>query len=314
MRRVISLVALSAFGLVGVVAQDPACLESCVTTTSGKFTEFGCVDAVQEGCLCVVPNYQYSVRDCGVQNCGADQNQALDHLFNPTSGFCKAHPRPESEVSTTAEPTATTEEPVSTTEQPATTEEPVITTEEPVTTTEEPVPTTEPSEEATTIPEEQTSTSAPEATTSASESESTDAVESTSAISTSEPSSTEDAGASTTSGTSGSDEDEDADESQGGGGGGLSSGAAAGIGVGVGVIVIAVAVVGVVIFLRRRRNRPRGQSVGASRPMPPSSGGRSYPSVDHGSFGEKGRGGESIELQTNRYEDMPPRQTPRIMV
>lgn len=94
----------------------------------------------------------------------------------------------------------------------------------------------------------------------------------------------------------------------------MSQGAAVGIGVGVAVIVIAIAVVAVVIFLRRKRSQqPAGESVDISRPMPPASG-RPYPSVDHGSYMEKDRGGESIEMQTNRYEDMPPRQTPRVMV
>lgn len=118
---------------------------------------------------------------------------------------------------------------------------------------------------------------------------------------------------STTSKSEDTAQDGNEDESQDGGGG-LSSGATAGIGVGVAVIVIAIAVVVAVIFMRRRRNRqPSDQSVDISRHIPPVAG-RAYPSVDRGSFGEKGRGGESIEMHTNRYEDMPPRQTPRIMV
>lgn len=94
----------------------------------------------------------------------------------------------------------------------------------------------------------------------------------------------------------------------------MSQGAKVGIGVGVAVIAIAIAVVAAVILMRRRRSQqPAGQSVDISRPIPPPTG-RSYPSVEHGSFAEKGRGGESIEMHTNRYEDMPPLQTPRVMV
>lgn len=110
------------------------------------------------------------------------------------------------------------------------------------------------------------------------------------------------------------DDDEDpVGDSDDGGGGGLSQGAAVGIGVGVAVCVVAVAIVALVIFLRYRKKSPQGEP----RPDiagPMSSGiSGSYPAPENGQYGEKGSG-DSIEMTANRYEDMPPRQTPRTMV
>lgn len=85
-----------------------------------------------------------------------------------------------------------------------------------------------------------------------------------------------------------------------------------GIGVGVTVVVIAVAAIAIAILLRKRKQKQqRGpQNHGISRPMPDI--GRGYGSGDHGYYMEKR--GESIEMTSNRYEDMVPRQVPRTMV
>jgi hypothetical protein len=93
----------------------------------------------------------------------------------------------------------------------------------------------------------------------------------------------------------------------------LSQGAAVGIGVGVAVVFIAVAAVVITLLLKNRRRKQkttRDRNIDISRPM--ASPGRGMGSIDHESF-EK-RGIDSIEMVSNRYEDMLPRQTPRTMV
>ncbi|KAH6610990.1 extracellular membrane [Trichoderma cornu-damae] len=86
------------------------------------------------------------------------------------------------------------------------------------------------------------------------------------------------------------------------GGSGLSRGAAVGIGVGVagGVVAIAFAAV---FLLSKNRNRAPHASFDIS--QPPSSG--------HGQ-GAFEKYSNDIEMVSNRYEDMVPRQQPRVMV
>lgn len=127
-------------------------------------------------------------------------------------------------------------------------------------------------------------------------------------------STSEAAATSTGTDTDDSEDDDDDDEGAAAGGGGLSSGAAVGIGVGVAVVVVAIAVVGVVLWLRNRKQGPNAQSVDIAGPMPGAgaTGGR-YGSADNAAY-EKRPTGDSIELTTNRYEDMVPRAVPRNMV
>ncbi|PHH71725.1 hypothetical protein CDD82_6352 [Ophiocordyceps australis] len=90
---------------------------------------------------------------------------------------------------------------------------------------------------------------------------------------------------------------------------GLSGAAAAGVGVGVGAALIALAGVGVCLFMRNRKREPR-ESGDISKPLPGS--GRTYPpSREPGSIEKYGN---DIEMTSNRYEDMVPRQQPRTMV
>jgi len=62
---------------------------------------------------------------------------------------------------------------------------------------------------------------------------------------------------------------------------------------------------------KRKQNMPRGRQnhLEISKPLPGS--GPTYPPGDRGSY-EKYEA--DIEMTTNRYEDMPPRQVPRTMV
>lgn len=292
--RVLSLLgAIGALRVLSVSAQDvPAdlapCMSGCVEGTKSKFAEFGCVEPAQVGCLCVNQNFQFSVRDCSLQTCRATEEQAFGHLFDT---FCIGQPSPSGEAPSSTEAPATTDS----TTAAATT----------ATTTE--------AEDATTATDvDEPSTTEAVSTTASPTDVSTTPISTDEASTTSEASSTRDAETSATGGTESDQNEEDEDEGEAAGGG-LSQGAAVGIGIGVAVIVIAIIVVAVVIFLRRKRSQqPVGES-DLSRPMPPASAG-SYPPVDHGAYMEKDRGGESIEMQTNRYEDMPPRQTPRVMV
>lgn len=82
-----------------------------------------------------------------------------------------------------------------------------------------------------------------------------------------------------------------------------------GIGVGVGAAVIALAGIVICILLRSRKRTPPRQSMEISKPLPGS--GRAYAGRDHNSFEKYGN---DIEMTTNRYEDMVPRQQPRTMV
>ncbi|PHH85704.1 hypothetical protein CDD83_49 [Cordyceps sp. RAO-2017] len=81
-----------------------------------------------------------------------------------------------------------------------------------------------------------------------------------------------------------------------------------GIGLGVGGAVIALASIGVGLLLRGRKRKPR-PSMEISKPLPGS--GRTYGGRGANSFEKYGN---DIEMTTNRYEDMVPRQQPRTMV
>lgn len=298
------LSALSALSILGVAAQEDTgninCVDGCFNELTTQFTTFQCGSATDKACLCQSQEFKFGVRDCSKDNCGASEDQVFEKLSS-ADNLCGPFPSTEDPEPTTQQTEAS--EPTS---AEPTSEEPPATdaASEPVSTTAE--PTAEPTE--TSIEPEITS-------------EPTPVSEVTESTATSETSTSETATGASASETATADEnegeeEEEEDDNDGeAAAGGLSQGAAVGIGVGVAVCVVAVAVVAIILFMRYRRSNqktaPSHDDI--SRPMPGAAA-RSSPSFDQGSIGEKRVTGDSIELTTNRYEDMVPRTVPRTMV
>ncbi|KAL7946617.1 hypothetical protein V8C42DRAFT_321215 [Trichoderma barbatum] len=294
--------ALSLIYVDGVAAQDvPTCVPACANTVRGQFTQYGCVNADDAACLCANVNFGFGVRDCGQPGCGATDGQIQAFL---AGSFCQGQPLafspsgapPTSPPTATAPPEATappdgsSSAPTSapgTTAPPSETGPPTSSPTTPPPTTTAP-PTSGPPSSAP------TQTSAP-LTPTPPHSNSTIPVSKP----TSPPPTTTSAASSTVISTSSPTASETSAAAPAGG---LSQGAAIGIGVGVAGGVVAIAFAGVFFFLKNRSRTH--DSFDISQP-PPSSG------QGQGAFEKYSN---DIEMVSNRYEDMIPRQQPRAMV
>ncbi|KAF3055412.1 hypothetical protein J3E69DRAFT_365964 [Trichoderma sp. SZMC 28015] len=297
--------ALSLLYVDGVAAQDtPTCVPGCANTVRGQFTQYGCVSADDAACLCANANFGFGVRDCGQTGCGSTDVQVQAFLagnfcqgqqlaFTPTGASApptSTPPATPGASESTAPPSETTPGPTSppTTSAPSSETAPPSssppatgppTTASSATTGPASVP-TQPSAPPTGTPLHSNSTipaskpTSPPPTT-------TSAASSTS-VSTSSPTSTETSAAAPA--------------------GGLSQGAAIGIGVGVAGGVVAIAFAGVFFFLKNRSRTHDSFDISA----PPPSSGRGQGAFEKYS--------NDLELVSNRYEDMVPRQQPRAMV
>ncbi|RFU79535.1 extracellular membrane, cfem domain [Trichoderma arundinaceum] len=306
--------ALSLIYADGAVAQDvPACVPECSNQVRGQFTQYSCVSADDAACLCGNANFGFGVRDCGQSGCGATDVQIQAYL---AGSFCQGQALAFTPTGAPAPPTSGI--PSSAGSPPATTPTGAVTTPSPTTapatsssipetipqtsspatsppTTSAP-PTTTP---ATTGPA--TAQTSPPSTSTAPPSTSTDAVSSQTSPPSSTAATSTDPVTSATESSSPASSDTSAAVPQSSGSG-LSQGAAIGIGVGVAGGVVAIAFAAVFLFLR---NRSQGAHASFDISQPPSSG--------HGQ-GAFEKYSNDIEMVSNRYEDMVPRQQPKVMV
>lgn len=296
-----SFVALGALQTLTVTAQDPACHANCAAQVRAEFTKFACANADDAACLCAKPDFRNGVRDCSTP-CGAAGGN-VDTFLN--DGFCLGH---------AAAPAAPSSQPAAAPEStqppaPQSTAAPATTAAAPGSTTAaepktEPQPTPVPKSKSTeehlvqdtsTEPAKPETTAAPETTSAAAKTEATTLSTRTSATS----------GAGETAGADGNKKEEkEKDE------GGLSQTAVIGIGVGAGAAGLAAIGLLVWLCLRKRNKGDSRPFVEISKPMPASGAGDYTGRRDP--FGEKR--GDVFEMQTNRYEDMLPRQVPRTVV
>ncbi|KAL7921731.1 hypothetical protein ACQKWADRAFT_119882 [Trichoderma austrokoningii] len=296
---------LGALGLIfvdGVVAQDPpACVSTCANQVRGQFTQYSCTSADDAACLCANANFGFGVRDCGQTGCGATDVQVQSFL---AGGFCQGQQLAFSATGAQAPPTSgVSSTPAATAPSDATTAAPTA-------------PATGASIPASLIPPTSTQPTGPPTTAVPA---STGAPTSSPPTSTAPPpttsgvpsgtfpfsNSTTSAAPSTTAPTTSATPTPTSSETAAAapaGGSGLSQGAAIGIGVGVAGGVVAIAFAAVFMFLRNR-NRPDA-SFDIS--QPPSNSG-----PGQGAFEKYSN---DIEMMSNRYEDMVPRQQPRVMV
>ncbi|KAH0491516.1 hypothetical protein TgHK011_002944 [Trichoderma gracile] len=293
--------ALSLIYVDGVAAQDaPACVPTCTDQVRGQFAQYGCVSADDAACLCSNANFGFGIRDCGQNGCGATDVQVQAYL---AGSFCQGQqlaftPTGVPAASTAPAAAETSAPPGETT--PIPTAPPASTTSAPETAAQTTVPPTTTEQGATTAPATApTQTSAP-STTAASPSGTTSAVSSE----TSPPATTTSADSSTAvvSTTSTPTASETSEAAPAAGGSGLSHGAAIGIGLGVAIAVVGIGLAAAFWFLKGRSRTH--DSFDISQP-PPSSG--------HGQ-GAFEKYSNDIEMVSNRYEDMVPRQQPRAMV
>ncbi|KAL7785595.1 hypothetical protein V8C37DRAFT_316511 [Trichoderma ceciliae] len=308
--------ALSLIYVGGVVAQDvPACVPACASQVRGEFSQFSCASADDAACLCANANFGFGVRDCGQSGCGSTDVQIQAYL---AGSFCQGQPLAFTPTGTQAPPTSAI---------PSTAGSPAATTTPATTTT--PLPTTAPATASaipeTTIPQTSSlavlppattapATTAPAATQTSSPLTSnapppttTNAVSPetspTSTSATSAASSTTAASATSATDSSAPASSETSAAVAQTGGSGLSQGAAIGIGVGVAGGVVAIAFAAVFLFLR---NRGRAPHASFDISQPPSSSGHGQGAFEKYS--------NDIEMVSKRYEDMVPRQQPRVMV
>ncbi|PTB64524.1 hypothetical protein BBK36DRAFT_1123219 [Trichoderma citrinoviride] len=296
--------ALSLIYVDGVAAQDtPACVPTCANQVRGQFAQYGCVNADDAACLCSNANFGFGVRDCGQTGCGATDVQIQAYLagsfcqgqqlaFTPTGAPAASTAPAAAETSAPAGETTPvpTEPPASTTSVPETAVQTSPPTTAPPSTTEQ-VTTTAPATAPAQTSAPSTTTASPSGTTSAVSSETSPPATTTSADSSTSV-------VSTTSTPTASETSEAAPAA----GGGLSQGAAIGIGLGVAVAVVGIGLAAAFWFLKNRSRTH--DSFDISQP-PPSSG--------HGQ-GAFEKYSNDIEMVSNRYEDMVPRQQPRAMV
>ncbi|CAI6086535.1 unnamed protein product [Clonostachys chloroleuca] len=289
MRSLLVLSAVGALHILGASAQDAKadCIQRGIANAITQVTTWGCASAEDKTCLCgsALTQFKESVGRFAYTDCQAQADE-ITGFFNDS--YCKGVVVPSSSK---AVPSSTTVESTSAASSTSVAET-----------------TSAVSSSATT--QSSSSGVSTTATSTASSSSVTSKASTTLATSTSSPSATA-AATSTSAGKDSSKKDDDTEAA--GAAGGLSKGAAVGIGVGVGVAVIAIVVVVIALLLRRKRQNqaPAKRPMDISRPIQKDS--RPYGSQDQGSYVEK-RGGESFEMQANRYEDMLPRQTPRTMV
>ncbi|EHK25064.1 uncharacterized protein TRIVIDRAFT_61772 [Trichoderma virens Gv29-8] len=291
--------ALSLIYVDGVAAQDvPTCVPGCADTVKGQFPQYGCVSADDAACLCANANFGFGVRDCGQSGCGATDVQIQAFL---AGSFCQGQQLAFTPTDAQAPPTSTSAGPPSSTAPPGETT-PIPTS--PSSTTAPNSETAPPSSSSTTAPPTTTAppSTAPPTQTSAPLTATPPHQNSTIPVSTptSPPSTTTSVASSTSAATTSSPTA--SETSAAAPAGGLSQGAAIGIGVGVAGGVIAIALVGAFFFLKNRSRTH--DSFDISQP-PPSSG------RGQGAFEKYSN---DLELVSNRYEDMIPRQQPRAMV
>ncbi|TFA98080.1 hypothetical protein CCMA1212_010107 [Trichoderma ghanense] len=293
--------ALSLIYVDGVVAQDaPACVPTCANQVRGQFAQYGCVSADDAACLCSNANFGFGVRDCGQTGCGATDVQIQAYL---AGSFCQGQqlaftPTGVPAASTAPAAAETSAPPGETT--PVPTAPPASTTAAPETAAPTTVPPTTTEQGATTAPATTPTQTSAASTTAAPPSGTTSAVSSE----TSPPATTTSADSSTSvvSTTATPTASETSEAAPAAGGSGLSQGAAIGIGLGVAIAVVGIGLAAGFWFLKNR-SRPH-DSFDISQP-PPSSG--------HGQ-GAFEKYSNDIEMVSNRYEDMVPRQQPRAMV
>jgi hypothetical protein len=296
-----AFIALGAFQALAVTAQDPACLANCAAQVRADFTKFSCANADDAACLCGNADFKNGVRDCATP-CGSADG-GVDTFLN--DGFCLAQ-APPAEASTSApaaEPEATQPPAAESTAAPETTAAPESTTaaepEEQPQPTPVPESTEELAQDTSTEPVQPETTAAPETTSAVAETESSTTF------------STKTTAASNAGETAGANDDEDKedkndDENEGG----LSQTAIIGIGVGAGAAALAGIGLLVWLCLRKRNKQDSRPFIEISKPMPAHGAGDYTGRRDP--FAEKR--GDVIEMQTNRYEDMLPRQEPRTVV
>ncbi|CAH0004701.1 unnamed protein product [Clonostachys byssicola] len=290
MRSLLVLGAVGALHILGASAQDAKadCIQRGIANAITQVTTWGCASAEDKTCLCgsALTQFKESVGRFAYTDCQAQADE-ITGFFNDS--YCKGVVVPSS---STAVPSSTT----------------VVSTSAASSTSV--AETTSAVSSSATTQSSSSSEVSTTATSTASSSSATSGASTTLATSASSTSATA-AATSTSAGKDSSQKDDDTEAA--GAAGGLSKGAAVGIGVGVGVAVIAIVVVVIALLLRRKRQNqaPAKRPMDISRPIQKDS--RPYASQDQGSYMEK-RGGESFEMQANRYEDMLPRQTPRTMV
>ncbi|KAK0386703.1 hypothetical protein NLU13_6537 [Sarocladium strictum] len=298
-----AFIALGAFQALAVTAQDPACLANCAAQVRADFTKFACANADDAGCLCSKADFKNGVRDCATP-CGSAAGDVETFLNN---GFCLAQAPPPAASSSAAAPSSAVAP------EPATTQPPAPVSTILPETTAAPAPTTAPAPEAqpqpTTVPDT-TEQLVQDTSSQPAPAETTAAPETTSAAAETETSSTfstKTTAASNAGETAGADDETDAKEKDNGG---LSKSAIIGIGVGVGAAGLAA--IGLILWLcmRKRSKKDSRPFVEISKPMPASGVGDYVGRRDP--FTEKR--GDVMEMQSNRYEDMLPRQVPRTVV
>lgn len=300
-----TFLALGAFQALTVTAQDPACLANCASQVRAEFTKFSCANADDAGCLCNNADFKNGVRDCA-SPCGSAEGD-VDTFLN--DGFClaiappaeapssEAAPQPESTQPPAPESTAAPES--SAAPEPTTVAEP----EEETKPTPVPETTEELAQDTTTEPAQAETTAAPESTSVVAE------TESSTTLST-RTSSASSAGETTGANGDKEDEDKEDDKNDEEDEGGLSQTAIIGIGVGAGAAGLAAVGLLVWLCLRKRNKQDARPFIEISKPMPASGAGDYTGRRDP--FAEKR--GDVIEMQSNRYEDMLPRQEPRTVV
>ncbi|PHH67397.1 hypothetical protein CDD81_5 [Ophiocordyceps australis] len=273
-----------------IAAQDipiPSCIPGCVNQVRTQFAEFGCTNADDAGCLCWKPNFSYGIRDCGI-SCGANDGNVRQQLAQAFCAGILTVQAPSATDTTSSSSTAAQSSTASSTQSSA------ISTSH--TTLSTAVSTTAASSSSAAAAK--TSSSAPSLSSPSSPATSIHSHTTTDTEPLMTASTTFDAAPEASSATA---IDSPAT--------GLSGAAAAGVGVGVGAALIALAGVGICFFMRNRKQEPR-ESGDISKPLPGS--GRAYPpSREPGSLEKYGN---DIEMTSNRYEDMVPRQQPRTMV
>lgn len=297
-----AFVAIGAFQALIVTAQDPACLANCASQVRADFTKFSCANADDAGCLCASSDFKNGVRDCSGP-CGSADGD-VDTFLN--DGFCLAQPPPAEEPSDEPAPEASATEPPEpeATEAPESTAAPESTTAQPE---EEPVETPVP-ESTEEVAEESSTEVQPETTAAPETSSAAVQTESSTTLSTSRTTGAANAGE-----TAGADEEEEEDKDEDKDDddeGGLSQTTIIGIAVGAGAAGLAAIGFLIWLCLRRRNKQDARPFIEISKPMPASGAGDYTGRRDP--FAEKR--GDVIEMQSNRYEDMLPRQEPRTVV
>lgn len=276
--RALTVLSLAAFAsaqqsLEGV----DACGQQCYTDALNKAGQYACA-AMDFNCLCGVPDWFFSMRDCTKGNCPPEYDVVVT---NAASAMCATATLPPGAPAPTSE--TTTEAPA-----PSTTE----------------APTEAPAESTTANPETSTTSDASESSTT-SPAESTDSTSSTNATPVPSKAVTSSASTSAAGAAATSNSSEEA------GPAGITEAAKIGIGIGVTAAVLALLAVAACIFLRKRRARQAPTQMDRfkiSQPMPSDE--HAY---THNNNSDYDIGGD-LEMKSRRYEDMLPREEPRQMV